>query len=90
MKVPPIVIIYNPYSTGPSKEQAFLFAKQLKAAKKSIDVTCVATKHAGHSEEMAREYALRGKPCRHPCVVGLIDASGVHEHSVDKQDKWQQ
>ena len=62
MKVPPIVIIYNPYSTGPSKEQAFLFAKQLKAAKKSIDVTCVATKHAGHSEEMAREYALRGKP----------------------------
>lgn len=62
MKTPPIVIIYNPYSTGPSKEQAFLFAKQLKAAKKSVDVTCLATKHAGHSEELGREYALQNKP----------------------------
>lgn len=62
MKTPPIVIIYNPYSTGPSKEQAFQFAKALKAAKKSIDVTCVATKYAGHSEEMAREYARQNKP----------------------------
>ena len=76
MKTPPIVIIYNPNSTGPSKEQALLFADQLKTANQSLDITCLATKHAGHGEELAREYASTGKPY---LLVSSSGDGGYHE-----------
>ncbi len=52
-----VIIIYNPNSTGDSETNAKSFAKQLKERDGSIDIKIIATKFAGHAEEIAAEYA---------------------------------
>lgn len=76
MKTPSIVIIYNPNSTGPSKEQALAFAKELKRADASVDVTCIATQYSGHGEALARQYATEGKP---RLLISSSGDGGYHE-----------
>lgn len=76
MKTPPITIIYNPNSTGPSKRQAFAFARVLRKANSALDVTCMATKHAGHAEEIAREYAKQATPS---LLISSSGDGGYHE-----------
>lgn len=53
-----IIIIYNPNSTGDSESNA----RELKAALEqqvAKPITLVATKHAGHAEEIARKFAQK-------------------------------
>lgn len=76
MKNLPVVIIYNPYSTGPSKEQALEFAATLKAAKKSLSVECLATQYPGHAEELARKYAGENRPL---LLISSSGDGGYHE-----------
>lgn len=70
MKTPPIRIIYNPNSTGPSRQDALELMRELRTRYKGIDVRTMRTKYAGHGEEIGREYALKGKP------MILISSSG--------------
>ncbi|MES2875947.1 MAG: diacylglycerol kinase family protein [Patescibacteria group bacterium] len=57
MKFHTAVIIYNPNSTGDSEKNAKQFAKELRRKADNIDVSVVATKSAGHAEEIAAQYA---------------------------------
>lgn len=57
MNLHTVIIIYNPNSTGDSETNARTFAKQLKNRDAAMDVTIIATKFAGHAEEIAAEYA---------------------------------
>lgn len=53
-----IAIIYNPNSTGDSKDNATELATHLKKRlPKSIKVELIATQSAGHAEDLARELA---------------------------------
>jgi diacylglycerol kinase family enzyme len=76
MKTPPIVIIYNPNSTGSSKDQALEFAEKLKKADASLDVTCTETEYAGHGEVLAKEYASESKPY---LLISSSGDGGYHE-----------
>lgn len=75
-KVPPIVIIYNPNSTGPSEEYAQEFAAKLKEVQSTLDVTCIPTEYAGHAEDLAREYAARNSPY---LLIASSGDGGYHE-----------
>lgn len=57
MKFHTAVIIYNPNSTGDSEKNARQFAKDLKRKNKAIAVEIIATKYAGHAEEIAAQFA---------------------------------
>lgn len=57
MKFHKAVIIYNPNSTGDSEKNAKAFARELKSANNTINIEIVATKYAGHAEEIAEEYS---------------------------------
>lgn len=74
--IPPIVIIYNPNSTGPSEEYAREFAAKLKEARSTLDVTCVPTEYAGHAEKIAKEYATRNAPY---LLIASSGDGGYHE-----------
>lgn len=63
-----VVIIYNPNSTGGSKENAAELARELRA--KSIEASVRKTTHAGHGEEIAETYAKRNED------IILISSSG--------------
>lgn len=76
MKTPPIVIIYNPNSTGSSRTQALEFAEKLKDADVSLDVKCLETEYAGHGEVLAREYASTGEPY---LLISSSGDGGYHE-----------
>lgn len=55
-----IVIIYNPNSTGPSKQNALDLEKSLKGKlPKTVKVTTKGTKDAGHAEEIGAAYAKK-------------------------------
>src|SRR6478672_13590354 len=57
MKFHKAVVIYNPNSTGDSEKNAKQFADDLKNESSEISIEIVATKYAGHAEEIAAEYA---------------------------------
>lgn len=57
MKFHTAIIIFNPNSTGDSEKNARSFAKQLAAKDKAIAIKIIATKYAGHAEEIAEKYA---------------------------------
>lgn len=66
-----IIIIYNPNSTGDSHENARNLKVQLKSRLTDrVEVNLQATKHAGHAEELAIQYAKQGKD------ILLISSSG--------------
>lgn len=51
------ILLYNPNSTGPSKANALSLARKLRKAGLRVDVR--KTTHAGHAEEIAKEYAAK-------------------------------
>jgi diacylglycerol kinase (ATP) len=59
MRFDEILIIFNPNSTGNSKKNAYAFAYELEQRMPKQRVTVTATKHAGHAETLAKEYASR-------------------------------
>lgn len=52
-----IYIIYNPKSTGNGKRNANKFADRLASRAPDLHVELVATTHAGHSTELAKQFA---------------------------------
>jgi diacylglycerol kinase (ATP) len=71
-----IHIIFNPNSTGNSKELAYELAHKLKAKIKDCQVECVPTQHAGHAEEMARSLAT-AEP--QPLIISSSGDGGYNE-----------
>lgn len=72
-----IIILYNPNSTGNSKQNALDLAKQLRTAKdSSLTVNVKATTHAGHAEEIAARHAKTGKQI---LLVSSSGDGGYHE-----------
>jgi len=71
-----ISVIYNPNSTGSSKELAQQFKKELlkKLPKQSIEL--IATDHAGHGEELAYEIA---KAQKSPLIISASGDGGYNE-----------
>ncbi len=66
-------ILYNPNSTGPSKENAETFKDVVG---KKLDVKLIETAYAGHGEELAKEYAQSGEPI---LLVSSSGDGGYHE-----------
>lgn len=71
-----IIIIYNPNSTGDSKQNATSFRATLKDAGITAKVTLKQTKHAGHGEQIAAHYA---KQAGRFLVVSSSGDGGYHE-----------
>lgn len=67
-----IAIIYNPNSTGDSRAEA----KKLAALIRGYRVKLLATKHAGHAEELARRLAAEHK---NPLIISSSGDGGYHE-----------
>jgi len=69
-----VIIIYNPNSTGDGRKNAREFQAALK--NKGISSELVATKHAGHAVDLARDFADK-----HPegMVVSSSGDGGYHE-----------
>jgi diacylglycerol kinase family enzyme len=77
MKYSTIVIIYNPNSTGPSKSLATDLKKRItKQIPSQKNVRLVATKYAGHGEEIAYEIAMSSK---NPLIISSSGDGGYHE-----------
>lgn len=70
-----IVIIYNPQSTGPSRERASELTRQLDGAV-DCNVTQVATEYSGHAEVLARHYAQH---LHRPLLISVSGDGGYHE-----------
>lgn len=72
-----IYIIFNPISTGPGKQMAEAFRRELKAVlPPSVNITLKASAHAGHGEELAQYYA--GKSQR-ALIVSASGDGGYHD-----------
>lgn len=71
-----VVIIYNPNSTGPSKDMAMELARRLRRDKKSPKVQTIPTKQQGHAEEIAEQVATDTK---HSLIVMSSGDGGYHE-----------
>ena len=72
-----VIIIFNPNSTGSSKENAIKVKEHiLKQSSNSLSVELIKTQHAGHSEELAKEYAESAKPL---LLVSSSGDGGYHE-----------
>jgi len=67
-----VIVIYNPKSTGPGKDMA----RQLKRGISKYAVRLVETKHAGHAEELAYEFA---KTTPRPLIISASGDGGYHE-----------
>jgi diacylglycerol kinase (ATP) len=76
MKYPLIAVIYNPNSTGSSKELATEFSKRLKKRLPDQAIELIATEHAGHGEEIAYELA---KKYKRPLIISSSGDGGYHE-----------
>lgn len=70
-----IEIIYNPKSSGPSKEYARQLQRDLHL-KHKLRSHLHATKYAGHAEELAYALSLANK---HPLIVSSSGDGGYHE-----------
>lgn len=76
MKFSRVVIIYNPKSTGDSKQAAHELRDKLQAELNGVNVELEATQHAGHAETLAREAAQKYK---RPLVVSSSGDGGYNE-----------
>src|SRR5690349_21162051 len=63
-----VVVIYNPNSTGPGKA----LATELKKEVTSYDIRIIATKYAGHADELA-------KASPRPLIISASGDGGYHE-----------
>lgn len=71
-----IIIIYNPKSTGDSKDAAIQLEKKLKARLRHTPIRLVPTKHAGHARELAYSHAKKQKDT---LIVSSSGDGGYHE-----------
>ncbi|RYF29190.1 MAG: hypothetical protein EOO17_02475 [Chloroflexi bacterium] len=71
-----VIIIYNPNSTGDGKANAMQLRDQLRVDAPKIPVTLRETSHAGHAEEMARQYAKSSKQL---LLISSSGDGGYHE-----------
>ncbi len=71
-----IHIIYNPNSTGPGKQLAAELQQQLKKALPNMQIDLIATKRAGHAEELTMSIAKKHKL---PLIVSVSGDGGYHE-----------
>lgn len=71
-----ISVIYNPNSTGSSKELARQFKKELLAKLPKQSIELIATDHAGHGEELAYEIATSQKK---PLIISASGDGGYNE-----------
>lgn len=69
-----IIILYNPNSTGDSKQNAINLRRQLQAD--SLPVEILATQYAGHAEEIAAEFAAKATPI---IIISSSGDGGYHE-----------
>lgn len=69
-----VIILFNPKSTGGSKENAYQLAKELR--QKGITVEVQKTKYPGHGEEVARDIARSGRRC---ILISSSGDGGYHE-----------
>lgn len=76
MSYPLIAVIYNPNSTGSSKELAANFSNRLKAKIPNQPIKLFATKHSGHGEEIA--YSL-AKKHHDPLIISSSGDGGYNE-----------
>ncbi len=71
-----ISVIYNPKSTGNSKQLATEFKKDLRKQSITPIVNLIETKHAGHAEQLAYDIAKKSK---HPLIVSASGDGGYNE-----------
>ena len=71
-----VAIIYNPNSTGPSKDLALDFQRRLAERSPDQKVELMATERAGHAEELAYEIA---KTNERPLIISSSGDGGYHE-----------
>lgn len=76
MEYPLVAVIYNPNSTGSSKQLATAFSKRLKKRLPKQRVELRATEHAGHGEEIAYQIA---KKYKNPLVISSSGDGGYHD-----------
>lgn len=71
-----VAVIYNPNSTGSSKELATEFVETLAHHIPRKKITLYATEYAGHAEEIAYKAA---KSHAHPLIISSSGDGGYHE-----------
>ncbi len=71
-----VVVIYNPNSTGSSKDMAEAFVAGLEHLDIGIPLELIATEHAGHATEIALEVA---KKYDRPLIVSSSGDGGYNE-----------
>lgn len=70
-----LVVIYNPASTGKSRQVAERFAARVQR-RIGMPVELIATEHRGHGEILARKAAQRD---RHTMIISASGDGGYHE-----------
>lgn len=70
-----LVIIYNPASTGNSRDKSKRFAARVQR-RIGLPIELMATKHPGHGEILARRAAQRD---RHTMIISASGDGGYHE-----------
>lgn len=71
-----IIIIYNPNSTGPSQQEALTLKEKLETGLPDMTLDYVATKYAGHAQELAYNAAIN---YHNPLIVSSSGDGGYHE-----------
>ena len=71
-----IVVIYNPHSTGPSKEKGDQLVNKLRRRRITIPVEMLQTEYAGHATKLAYEQACKYK---RPLIISSSGDGGYNE-----------
>ena len=71
-----IAIIYNPNSTGSSKDLAEDFKASIKKRLPKQKVELIATEYSGHAEKLAYDLSKKSK---HPLIISSSGDGGYHE-----------
>jgi diacylglycerol kinase family enzyme len=72
------VLIFNPHSSGNALEKAQELRDELSARLPELLVELVATQHAGHARELARDAAASGRP-----LIISVSGDGGYNEVVD-------
>jgi len=72
------VLIFNPQSSGNAQEKAQELRDELSARLPELLVELVATQHAGHARELARDAAASGRP-----LIVSVSGDGGYNEVVD-------
>jgi len=76
MRYTKIFVIYNPNSTGPSRDLARQFKKDIANKLPNQSIELIATDHAGHGEELAYDIASTQK---NPLIISASGDGGYNE-----------